>query len=140
MPTDISERIKGAMPMTTETSRIQAPYDPNRLLDTLQSLLNLENDLALSKALGLPDTVISQIRHRGYPVAPSNLIRMHELSRLSVSELREIEGNRRRTVRTEYDSVSCNDAGEHSGERSVSSFSYLCVATVFVCLLFYIIP
>lgn len=72
-----------------------ATYDPNKLLDILLEKLNLKNDAALSRALEVAPPVISKIRHRRLPVGASMLIRMHEVSLLSIRELRELMGDRR---------------------------------------------
>ena len=70
-------------------------YDPNRLLDSLIEKLQLKNDAALSRALEVAPPVISKIRHRRLPVGASLLIRMHEISDLSIGELRRLMGDRR---------------------------------------------
>ncbi|MDO8729484.1 MAG: hypothetical protein Q7K26_06445 [bacterium] len=70
-------------------------YDPNNLLDTLVKKLHLKNDAALSRALEVAPPVISKIRHRRLPVGASLLIRMHEISDLSIKELRALMGDRR---------------------------------------------
>lgn len=92
--------------MTTQTSNTtttmnsnrladQVNYDPNNLLDALIEKLNLKNDAALSRALEVAPPVISKIRHRRLPVGASLLIRMHEVSDLSIKELRTLMGDRR---------------------------------------------
>lgn len=73
----------------------QAGYNPDHLLDSMLEKLNLKNDAALSRALEVAPPVISKIRHRRLPVGASMLIRMHEVSNLSVAELRELLGDRR---------------------------------------------
>lgn len=73
----------------------QVNYDPNNLLDALIEKLNLKNDAALSRALEVAPPVISKIRHRRLPVGASLLIRMHEVSDLSIKELRILMGDRR---------------------------------------------
>src|SRR3954471_6839705 len=70
-------------------------YDPNNLLDSLIEKLGLKNDAALSRALEVAPPVISKIRHRRLPVGASLLIRMHEVSDLSIKELRTLMGDRR---------------------------------------------
>lgn len=70
-------------------------YNPNRLLDTLLENLQLKNDAALSRALDMGATVISKIRHHRVPVGASLLIRMHEVSDLSIRDLRYLMGDRR---------------------------------------------
>jgi hypothetical protein len=73
----------------------QVAYDPNHLLDSLIEKLHLKNDAALSRALEVAPPVISKIRHRRLPVGASLLIRMHEVSDLSIKELRILMGDRR---------------------------------------------
>ena len=82
---------------TAETNSISdhVNYDPNHLLDALIEKLHLKNDAALSRALEVAPPVISKIRHRRLPVGASLLIRMHEVSELSIRELRELMGDRR---------------------------------------------
>lgn len=74
-------------------------YDPNRLLDAIIDKMNLKNDAALSRALEVAPPVISKIRHRRLPVGASMLIRMHEVTDLSVAELRALMGDRRKKFR-----------------------------------------
>ena len=54
---------------------------------------------ALSRALEVSPPVISKIRHRRLPVTASLLIRMHEVSALSITELRQLMGDRRSKFR-----------------------------------------
>jgi hypothetical protein len=84
-----------------DSSRLadQLAYDPNNLLDTLIERLHLKNDAALSRALEVAPPVISKIRHRRLPVGASLLIRMHEVSDLSIRELRTLMGDRREKFR-----------------------------------------
>jgi hypothetical protein len=84
--------------MTTQTQSKQE-FNPNHLLDTLIGKLNLKNDAALSRALEVAPPVISKIRHRRLPVGASMLIRMHEVSNMSVRELRDLMGDRRMKYR-----------------------------------------
>ncbi len=74
-------------------------YDPDQLLAALLNKLNLKNDAALSRTLEVSPPVISKIRHRRLPVTASLLIRMHEVSALSIAELRHIMGDRRNKFR-----------------------------------------
>jgi hypothetical protein len=77
----------------------QQTYDPNHLLDVLIEKLSLKNDAALSRALEVAPPVISKIRHRRLPVGASLLIRMHEVSEMSVRDLRDLMGDRRTKYR-----------------------------------------
>jgi hypothetical protein len=74
-------------------------YDPDRLLDSLIVHLGLKNDAALSCALEVAPPVISKIRHRRLPVGAAILIRMHEVSGLTIRDLRFLLGDRREKFR-----------------------------------------
>ncbi|AZP12058.1 MULTISPECIES: hypothetical protein [Undibacterium] len=70
-------------------------YQPEQLLDALLKLLNLKNDAALSKRLDIAPPVISKIRNRLLPVGSTLLIRMHEVSEISIKDLRALMGDHR---------------------------------------------
>lgn len=74
-------------------------YDPNHLLDTLIQKLHLKNDASLSRALEVAPPVISKIRHRKLAIGASILIRMHEISNISIKELRALMGDHRKKFR-----------------------------------------
>lgn len=78
--------------MTTE-------YNPRKLLDALVKRMQLKNYAALARALEVAPPVISKILHRRLPVGASTLIRMHEVSDISITELRELMGDRRKKYR-----------------------------------------
>lgn len=102
--------------MTEPGQEAQKTYDPNRLLDALIEKLNLKNDAALSRALEVAPPVISKIRHRRLPVGASLLIRMHEVSNLSIRELRDLMGDRRSKYRiSEVDGKPKAPSGGGSG-------------------------
>ena len=77
----------------------QESYNPNQLLDTLRERMKLKNDAALSRALEVAPPVISKIRHRTLPVVASLLIRMHEVTQMSIRDLRDLMGDRRTKYR-----------------------------------------
>jgi len=85
--------------MENENMQLLQRYDPDQLLASLIGKLNLKNDAALSRALEVSPPVISKIRHRRLPVTASLLIRMHEVSALSIAELRQLMGDRRAKFR-----------------------------------------
>jgi plasmid maintenance system antidote protein VapI len=85
--------------MNNENSQEQVKYDPDNLLGSIIKKLNLKNDAALSRALEVAPPVISKIRHRRLPVGASLLIRMHEVTDLSIQELRALMGDRRNKFR-----------------------------------------
>jgi hypothetical protein len=74
-------------------------YDSNHLLDSILDELNLPNDAALSEALEVDESVISDLREMRREVDAAMLIRMHELTDISIVGLRNILGDRRRRSR-----------------------------------------
>ncbi|MDQ9172488.1 hypothetical protein Q8A64_18985 [Oxalobacteraceae bacterium R-40] len=91
----------------------QKTYDPNALLDTLIARLQLKNDAALCRLLEVGPPVISKIRHKRLPVGSSMLIRMHEISNLTIRELRYLMGDRRTRYREDGKPKSGNMAEEN---------------------------
>ncbi len=86
-------------PSPSHSLASQSTYNPNHLLDTLRERMKLKNDAALSRALEVAPPVISKIRHRPLPVGASLLIRMHEVTELSIRDLRDLMGDRRTKYR-----------------------------------------
>lgn len=80
----------------------QPSYDPNKLLDTVIARLGLHNDAALCRELGVSAPVISKIRHKRLPIGASLLMRLHEASEISIRELRDLMGDRRKSYRASY--------------------------------------
>ena len=76
-----------------------ATYNPNALLDSLKDLMKLKNDAALSLALDIQPPVLSKIRHYRMPVSGAVLLRMHEVSNVSVIDLQAMMGDRRAKFR-----------------------------------------
>lgn len=67
-------------------------YGPIRLLDALKEKLMLKNDAALARSLDIAPPVISKIRHGKLKIGATALIRMHEVSNVSIRELRLLLG------------------------------------------------
>lgn len=74
-------------------------YDSNHLLDSILDELQLPDDAALSEALDVEESVISDLRSLRREVDAAMLIRMHELTDISIVGLRNILGDRRRKSR-----------------------------------------
>ena len=70
-------------------------YDPDPLLAAVIKHLNVKNDAELARALAISAPVISKIRHRKMIVSANLLIRLHEITSLSIKELRVLMGDRR---------------------------------------------
>ena len=77
----------------------QESYNPNHFLDILLGKMQLKNDAALSRMLEVAPPVISKIRHHRLPVGASLLIRMHEVTGMSIRDLRDLMGDRRTKYR-----------------------------------------
>jgi len=76
--------------ITGETGR---KYRPNRLLDELVLHFELECDAELARMLGVHRSVISKIRTQGKPVSADLLLCIHDLTSISIRELRNIMGD-----------------------------------------------
>lgn len=76
-----------------------ANYDPNQLLDALLARLNLKNDAALSRALDVARPVLASIRQRSLGIGAWLLVRMAEISDLSIADLRRLMGDQRARLR-----------------------------------------
>jgi hypothetical protein len=74
-------------------------YNPGNLLDGLIEHLGLKNDAALARTLEVAPPMVSKMRHRTLPVSGAVLIRMHEVSGLSIAEMRILMGDRRQKFR-----------------------------------------
>lgn len=83
-----------------------AAFNPNALLDHLIKKLDLKNDAALARALGVASPVVSKVRHGRLPVGATLLISMHEVSDIPLKELRELMGDRRQRFRGAMTDVS----------------------------------
>jgi plasmid maintenance system antidote protein VapI len=103
------------MQAVEETSK--NTYDPDRLLEALIERMNLKNDAALSRALAVSPPVISKIRHRRLPVTGSLLIRMHEVTDMSIQELRQLMGDRRGKFRISEKQFKPKEAAAQAAEK-----------------------
>jgi hypothetical protein len=79
-----------------------AVYDPGHLLDALIGHLQLKSDVALANMLRVTASTLSKIRHRRIPVGAAMLIRMHEVSGLTIGDLRYLMGDRRKKFRLSH--------------------------------------
>ena len=104
----------------SNTSNDQAVvYNPNKLFDHLIEKFSLKNDAALARHLGLAPPVVSKIRHHHLPVSAAVLIRIHEVTDISIRDLRYLMGDRRDKFR-----ISDADGRTRSNKlEDVASFS-----------------
>ena len=68
-------------------------YNPSNLLNFLQKLLSCKNDAQLARLLEISAPAICKIRRRNFPIAASLLIRMHEVTNMSITDLRKLAGD-----------------------------------------------
>lgn len=81
-------------PITTEKT-----YDPNHLIDEVMAKLALKNDAGFAKALKVEAPIIEKVRSSRLPLAGYLLMRLRELTGMSVSDLQGLMGDRRRKFR-----------------------------------------
>jgi len=72
----------------TENHLDNPAYTPEKLLDTLHARFSLKNDAALARMLELPPAVISKLRRHQASITSALLIRMHDITGWSISDLR----------------------------------------------------
>ncbi|MBC7415713.1 MAG: hypothetical protein H7327_12360 [Herminiimonas sp.] len=85
--------------MHTELTLHPPTYDPNQLLDMLLLRLELKNDAALSRALDVARPVLAGIRRGTVGIGAWLLLRISEISGLSIADLRQMMGDQRRRLR-----------------------------------------
>jgi plasmid maintenance system antidote protein VapI len=76
-------------------------YDAEHLLDSVIDKLDLTDDEALARALGVPAHDIIDIRAMRRPIDAAMLIRMHEVTGLDIDRLRNMLGDRRQKFRVD---------------------------------------
>ncbi len=78
----------------------QSGYDPGNLLDTLIRKMELQTDAELAGRLRLQPHVIAMLRSRQLPLDASVLLRMHDVTEISLRHLRTLLGDRRNVFRS----------------------------------------
>lgn len=91
-PPKIKANISPARRQEPELKSIEPPAAPdaNRVLDMAIRKLGLKSDRALSRALGVPQPLISNLRHGRILLGPAMLLRLHEATGVSTRELKNI--------------------------------------------------
>jgi hypothetical protein len=90
-----------AVTKAAEVAEVAAPeeYNPNHFIDQLAMRLRAKNDAALCRILGVEPPLVSKIRHKRLPIGAPLLIRVHEVTGLAITDLRQLMGDRRRKYR-----------------------------------------
>ncbi len=70
-------------------------YQPGLFLDTISKRIIMSSDRELGKALRIPTSVISKIRHKAIPISAKNLLAIHDVSEISIKKLRKMMGDSR---------------------------------------------
>lgn len=78
---------------------IHGTYDPKMLLDFLRKTLSIETDAKLAAKFGVGAALISKIRHGTHDISSEFLIKIHDVTGVTIIGLREIMGDRRRKHR-----------------------------------------
>lgn len=81
-------------------------FENGNLLNQLIIFLGLKNDAALARELQVAPPILSKIRHGKLLVSAAILIRMHEVSGLSIHELRACMGDHRKRFGLSDQSIS----------------------------------
>lgn len=71
-------------------------YKPSSLFDTVRSKLKVNSDSQLSGMLNTHPSVISKIRNGIMPMTGNILLSIHEVTGLSIRELRKLMGDTRK--------------------------------------------
>lgn len=71
-------------------------YDPHPLLNAIRFAVSAKSDNDLAKALGITQGAMSKIRNKHKPVSAEVLLRMHDISGLSIRHMRTLMGDTRR--------------------------------------------
>ena len=72
-----------------------APYNPSDLFDLLGKKYSIKTDVQLGILLGIGNPLICKIRRRIQPISGSLLIRIHEITGMSIREIKDVMGDRR---------------------------------------------
>lgn len=83
----------------TELNTTEKKYDPNHLIDAVTAKLELKNDAAVARALKVETPIIEKLRNNRLPLGGYLLMRLREVTGLSVIDLQELMGDRRRKFR-----------------------------------------
>lgn len=79
--------------MVTVTTATKENIDANNaVFNLVRQKCGFKNDAALSRALQVAPPVVSKLRHGRLLVGPSMVIKLHEVSDISIRELKSLMG------------------------------------------------
>ncbi len=73
-----------------------ASYSPDNFLNRLLWKMSLKNDAALARTLDVTPAVVSRIRNKKAPVSANLLLMIHDMTEITIPELRRMMGDSRR--------------------------------------------
>lgn len=82
-----------------EQNPTEKKYDPNNLIDVVTARLALKNDAAVARALKVETPIIEKVRSNRLPLGGYLLMRLREVTGMSVTDLQDLMGDRRRKFR-----------------------------------------
>ena len=74
----------------SESTTRTVNYDPAGMLDHVLRHLSLKSDCALAHALGMHPATVSRMRNKKVPVGAAILLRLHDISALSIANLKRL--------------------------------------------------
>lgn len=82
-----------------ELNTAEKKYNPNKLIDAVTAKLELKNDAAVARALKVETPIIEKVRNNRLPLGGYLLMRLGEITGMSVTDLQDLMGDRRRKFR-----------------------------------------
>jgi plasmid maintenance system antidote protein VapI len=74
--------------------RLKSPtYTPNRLINKVAEMLELERDSHLANALGVYPSDLCRMRRRQRYIDAEMILRIHDVTGLTIAEIRELMGD-----------------------------------------------
>lgn len=83
------------LPRNQMNDTVNTKYDPNPMIDSVMNKLQLKNDAAVANTLKVARPIIAQVRKRDLPVGGYLLMRIGEVTGVSVRDLQALMGDRR---------------------------------------------
>lgn len=78
--------------MTADTVMHDENYTPDRLFDAVMEKLDVPSDAAGARALDTAASVISKMRHKRIPVGAAMILRIYDVTGLSIEKIRQLLG------------------------------------------------
>jgi hypothetical protein len=83
------------LPRSQMNNTVHTKYDPNPMIDSVMNKLQLKNDAAVARTLKVAPPIIAKVRNRNLPVGGYLLMRLGEVTGMSVRDIQALMGDRR---------------------------------------------